>query len=121
MFPSDWPPGCPPDDAVAPDCGVYRVVHTNPPTANDFRSLLELRRPIVNRLCESAGLSVFTELRDAVHCAEKYPHLGELIAAAHLQPRHGKLKPTPRRGNSHTTWWPSRDLDRHGDFSVVSY
>jgi hypothetical protein len=119
MFPSNWPEGCPPADAVAAQGSVFRVVRSNPPDPADFMSLLEQGRPVVGRLCESAGLSVFKELHDAVHYTKKYPYLGELIAEGKLENRHGAMKATSRRGNSHTTWWPSAGTARHDAFAVV--
>jgi hypothetical protein len=119
MFPSGWPEGCPPADAVAATGRVYRVVRTDPPVASDFLSLLEQGRPIADRPCESAGLSIFRAFQDAVHYAEKYPHIGEMVAEGQLEPRHGVLKLTPRRSNSHATWWPADGIARHAAFSIV--
>jgi hypothetical protein len=120
MFPSSWPKGCPPEDAIAAQGVVYRIVRSNPPTPSDFASLHEQGRPVTNKPCESAGLSVFWALSDALHCAEKFPYLGELIALGRLEPLHGMLKPTPRRDNSHTTWWPAEGIARHTVFSIAS-
>lgn len=120
MFPGDWPEGCPPTDAVAASGAVYRLVRADPPVSEDFHSLWEQGRPVREKLCESAGLSIFRILDDAVHCAKKYPYLGGGIAVSQLESRHGRVKPTPRRGNSHATWWPAAGIDRHVSFIVVS-
>lgn len=98
---------------------MYRVVRSRPPDPADFVSLLEQGRPVADRLCESAGLSVFRLLHDAMHCAAKYPYLGEIVAEGRLEGLHGAVKATPRRGNSHTTWWPSAGCTRHDAFAVV--
>lgn len=118
-FPENWPEGCPPGDAVAAHGDVFRVVKTDPPQPGDFRSLWEQGRPIAQKECESAGLSVFQAVRDAAHAALKYPYLGELVARGTLGTKHGVVKPTPRSGNSHTTWWPCDGLARHELFIVV--
>jgi len=119
-FPGDWPEGCPPEDALSANADVYRVVRCDPPAAEDFLSFLELGKADPKRLCACAGLSVFADPADALHYAEKYPYLGELIAEGALQPPHGKLKPTSRvvgrSRNSHTTWWPCKDTVRHSLF-----
>lgn len=123
-FPDDYPEGCPPDDAPYADCEVFRVVSNNPPDSGEFPTLAEKGRILNGRECECHGLSVFRDRADAQFCAEKYPHLGSLIARAELSPSQGKLAATPRviNGveNSHATWWPFTFVSRHTLFTVVS-
>jgi len=118
-YPADWPPDCPPSDAVPAFGAAYRIVAGDPPRREDFLTLLEKGTAIANHLCMSAGLSLFRRYRDATHCAMKYPHLGSGIARAVLSSEHGATKPTPRGGNSHETWWPSSGLDRPALFTTT--
>lgn len=119
MFPSNWPAGCPPAEARPADGEVYRLVKSDPPVADDFATWLELGKSNPARECESAGLSVFRNLEDATNYAGKYPHLGERVAKGSLGDQHGITMPTPRRGNSHLTWWPYEGIIRHSLFSVI--
>lgn len=122
-FPIDWPEGCPPADAQPASGGVYRVVKTNPPAAEDFLTFQELGKRDGGKPCEAVGVSVFRDANDARHYCAKYPYLGELIAKGSLSSSHGATKSTPRnmggKPNSHTTWWPYKSIERHSIFSVV--
>jgi hypothetical protein len=64
-------------------------------------------------------LSVFREIRDAIHQRQLLPKLGSLIAEATLLAEHGKTKPTEGRQPSHTTWWAYEGVNRASLFSVV--
>ncbi|WP_156941280.1 hypothetical protein [Mesorhizobium sp. LSHC422A00] len=122
-FSSAMPADCPLDGALDAHGGVYRLVKTNPPTADDFLSVFELGSDIpAGRACECHGLSLFRDSEDAEAYADKFPHLGEFIAAATLTPELGKIAETPRnfRGTliSHATWWPYEDVQREVPFVV---
>ncbi len=120
VFPKGFPLGCPPEDAASADGVVYRIIKTNPLSPSDFLSAQEMGKPVpANRKCEGAGLSVFRDKRDAVLCRDKYPRLGERIAEGVLTNEHGKLKPSPRGRNSHTTWWPYEGVVRYEPFKMV--
>ena len=124
-FPADLPQGCPPDDASYAWGTVYRIVKSNPLSADDFRTWFEEgKAPRPGKECDSHGLSVFREVDHAVSYSERYPYLGELIAQASLSEQHGKIAPTPRVFEgvtyTHETWWPYQNLERHVLFEVVS-
>jgi len=122
QFPDDWGADCPPADATDAGGTYYRRVLHAPPTAEDFRSIVEMRSRRVSAalMCQARGLSVFTVLEDALDYAERYPDSGNLIAKAVLDGTDGRTKPTPSQGNSHTTWWPYENVARHAKFSVLS-
>jgi hypothetical protein len=99
---------------------VFRVVKAAELGPSDFLSLQEMgRRVRAHQKCQAAGLSVYDDRRDAALCREKYPSLGKRIAQGILESEHGKLKPTPTDGNSHTTWWPYEGVVREKLFKVV--
>lgn len=68
--------------------------------------------------CLRAGLSVFRTRDDAVHQATLLPFLGKMVASAELHPEHGKVKLTPGKVTSHSTWWPYPGIDRPALFQT---
>jgi hypothetical protein len=119
-FPQDWAPHCPPTDATDAAGTYYRRILTAPPEAKDFRSYVEMERKIpIAKTCEARGLSVFVLLEDAKAYAERYPDNGGIIAKANLDYTDGKIKSSPRNGNSHATWWPYDEVKRHIKFVVL--
>ena len=108
------PPGCPPDAAqeIASPASVFRLVRTDPATADDFRSQ-RAEKPFHQfrgvTECHARGLSVFARREDSQR-ALKLPALrGRLICRVQLESGAGSLQQTGRP--SHHTWWPSADFD----------
>jgi hypothetical protein len=118
QFPSDWPNDCPPSDAVDAAGEVFRIVRHEPPNDADFASHDETGKLPKAPACLRCGLSVFREIRDAIHQRQLIPKLGSLIAQATLQAEHGKTKPTKGTQPTHTTWWAYEGLNRASLFSV---
>ena len=118
-FPVDWPTNCPPPDAVDADGHVFRLVKHDPPQAEDTASHLETGRLPKAPPCLRCGLSVFREIRDAVHQRQLLPKLGSLIAQATLLAEHGKTKLTMGSQPSHTTWWAYQGVNRASLFTVI--
>ena len=115
-YPESWTVGCPPADAVDAQGEYFRVVKEDPCAANDFQTQGELGRAINGCACLRVGLSLLTDYESASHYRDKFPYLGERIAAAKLSPPHGKTK----AGNGgHVTWWSYSVVSRHTLFSVV--
>lgn len=119
VFPDDWPPDCPPPDAVPAIGVVYRLVKNNPAAVTDFRTHAELNKLPKAPPCLRVGLSVFRTREDAVHQAALLPFLGDKVASGELRPEHGKTKLTPGKMPSHTTWWPYPIVDRVAPFMTV--
>lgn len=118
-FPDSWPRDCPPQDAVNADGKVFRIVKNDPPTATDVASHWELGKLPKAPACLRCGLSVFRELRDAVHQRRLFPKLGRLVATGVLKPEHGKTKLTTGQQPTHTTWWAYEEVMRETLFAVV--
>ncbi len=118
-FPDSWPADCPPANAADAAGDVFRLVKHDPPRAEDTASHMETGKLPKAPPCLRCGLSVFREIRDAVHQRQLLPKLGSLIAAATLLAEHGKTKPTEGRQPSHTTWWAYEGVNRASLFSVV--
>lgn len=106
-WPSHFPPGCPPADALEAN-GVYlRFVATIPPTPADFVSFLELGRRTEVSDVVRAGLSVYGTKAQMEKKRGRSPLLrASSIAQAHLKPEHGKVSPAGSRG--HRTLWLRR-------------
>jgi len=108
------PENCPPDgaeDIIAARL-VYRLVTSNPPTAEDFRSQRDLKPQATFHgitECQARGLSVHGERKDSEK-AMKLPRLkGRLICRVALAAGAGTIQQT---GNpSHHTWWPLAEFD----------
>jgi hypothetical protein len=118
-FPDTWPADCPPADADDAHGQVYRLVKHDPPLAEDTASHQETGRLPHAPACLRCGLSVFREIRDAVHQRQLLPKLGGYVARATLLAEHGKTKLTKGVQPTHTTWWACDGVNRHGLFSVV--
>ena len=118
-FPDSWPTNCPPPEATDANGAVFRLVKHDPPQASDTASHWEAGKLPKAPACLRCGLSVFREIRDAVHQRQLLPKLGNWIAQATLLPEHGKTKLTEGRQPSHTTWWAYEGVNRASLFSVV--
>lgn len=118
-WPSFFPPQCPPSEATDASAEVFRFVSSNPPSASDFKSWAETRPKKWRGNCEASGLSVFTVKSDALQLVRRVRGMSAL-ASANLSPETGKLKHTPRNGNSHHTWWAPDGFDHAAVFKVVT-
>ena len=92
---------------------MFRLVRTDPPTAQDF---LSQRQEKPERVfsgvteCETRGLSVFGQRRDAEAKALKLPHLrNHKICQVTLSAGAGSIQQTFQP--SHHTWWPLAAFD----------
>jgi len=119
LFPDDWPKDCPPNDAEVASSEVFRIVAKDPPDITDLASHWERGRLPNAPACLRCGLSVFREIRDAVHQRLLLPKLGKLIAQATLEAEHGETKITQGKQPTHTTWWVYKDVNRASLFSVI--
>lgn len=118
-FPSSWPADCPPQDAVDAAGDVFRIVDNDPPITDDLASHWETGKLPKAPPCLRCGLSVFREVRDAVHQRMLIPKLGRWIAKGTLRVEHGKTKLTTGRQPTHTTWWAYDGVNRATLFTVV--
>lgn len=119
-FSENWPDGCPPKEAEDADGLYFRIGKSNPPADNDFKSHEEMGKQLGGDECMRRGLSVFGEIEDARHLMHIFPKIGSYVYSAQLQPKDGKIKPTPSRKHpSHITWWPYSGIERASLFRLV--
>ncbi len=113
-FRDELPEGCPPENAdkIRRETICYRLVHNDPPIADDFRSqrTLEPNRDFGVSECRARGLSIFMQAADAVRVAQRSRNLrGAKLAQLTLNQEAGYIKQTGSR--SHHTWWPYKAFD----------
>ena len=109
------PDGCPPSEAheVVDERIVFRLVFTNPPAGDDFRSQRAERPDAVfpPRIteCVARGVSVHTERKDSEK-ARRLPRFRRaLICGVRLTASAGHIQQTFQP--SHHTWWPLATFD----------
>jgi hypothetical protein len=126
-WPSFFPPECPPLESKDASEEVFRLVSSDPPSPSDFVSHAQRNAKKWGGNCEASGLSVFKAksdvsriLRRVQGMANRNRAIGDLIASATLSPEAGKIRPTPRDGNSHYTWWAPDGFDHAAAFKVVT-
>jgi hypothetical protein len=108
------PAQCPPDAAeeITVEREVFRVVRTDPPTEDDFRSQRALKPEAVFHgvtECQARGVSVFSDRRDGEKLLKLPRMRGGLLAPVRLTPGAGRIQQTFKP--SHHTWWPFADFD----------
>jgi hypothetical protein len=126
-WPDFFPENCPPSDAVSPNFTVYRFIRAAPPVESDFNSYIEDGKEVsLLKKCQACGVSVYTELQDAIEMQGQVSGLRKKrIASAFLNSNHGKIRNTPSLvypncGHSHHTWWKPFDLlDPSEEFIVI--
>jgi hypothetical protein len=125
----DLPQACPIDGAKnVENLEVFRVVKNSVPTDIDFVPIGVKKRKYFTGLgeellCQSLGLSIFSDLQDAeiakLFLSEKYSDI-HFIAKGVLTSTCGKVKETPSRtGESHKSWWTYLGVTPHTFFNVI--
>lgn len=118
-FPANWPEDCPPRDALDAEGDVFRIVNHDPPITEDVATHFETGRLPKAPQCLRCGLSVFRDVRDAIHQRLLMPKLGRFIAGARLKAEHGRTKLTSGQQPTHTTLWTYDEINRTIVFAVV--
>lgn len=116
MFVKNWPPGCPPDEAVWADGVYYRLVKSNPAQDADFRTCEESGKKPHAPPCKRKALSLLATVNDARAYMRRYPKLGSFIAEVHLSSEHGKVLDAH---DGHVSWWPCDAVDAGGRVAQV--
>ena len=125
QFRDHLPANCPPLDADFSIMVVYCLL-SDPPTEKDFLSFWERNSNKVadpELICQSCGLSVFTDIIGAELAQKSSRSLRKKkLAKGHLSKNSGKIKNTPSQntGDTHHTWWLNRDIDPCSLFKVLS-
>lgn len=130
----DWPQGCPPPEADDASGVVYRVVRNSPPRPADFLPRIKDIPALTSKmsggqLVRAWGVSVYdsyegaTKLRDqndlkAVQDVVPGTRTWR-VAKGTLVPAFGKMKATPKNGDTHRDWWKPEASDPSGAFKVV--
>jgi hypothetical protein len=100
------------------------MIANDPPNQVDFLSHLELSPDSTDcDQVELCGLSIMNDKTDIPKWRKRFPKLAERLSFAaigNLEPRHGKVKPTPRKKiRSHHTWWKYDTVDPSPDFTIM--
>jgi hypothetical protein len=112
----DWPQGCPPPDAVDAGGIVYRVVRNSPPRAADFLPRIKDIPALTGKISGGQlpkywGISLHDSPDDAAKLRDQ-KNLKDVqdvvpgtrkwrVAKGELQSAFGKMKATPKNGDSH--------------------
>jgi len=108
------PEGCPPDvaDEIAAPREVFRLVRSNPPTVNDFKSQRaekpEAVFPGVTE-CQARGLSVYAEKKDCEKLLKLSHMRSRKLCRVLLDAGAGNIQQTFQP--THHTWWPLAVFD----------
>ncbi len=109
LWPSHFPKGVPPAEAVAAEGTTFRLVDSVPPTPTDFKSQYELlpNRDFGTSIAIAHGVSFHGDLDDSKRTRKRFkPLRGKKIATGALAPAMGKMKNTPAEwAKSHLTVW----------------
>ena len=121
-FPSFFPQDCPPTEARPAVENFFRLVRTDPPGDNDFRSHVENdKRRRYPDMCKASGLSVFTKLEDIQKLKRRIAALRERkVAKGKADAEDGMVLYTPtKEEDSHHTWWLFEGVTVAKNFAVV--
>lgn len=93
---------------------MFRLVRTDPPTENDFRSQRAEKGPehVFRGVdeCQARGVSVYSE-RGAVDEIRKYrSQRGRMVCRVRLDRGAGRIQQTGEHAHHHT-WWPLAGFD----------
>lgn len=106
-WPDYFPIQCPPNNAVATEKTVFRLVLNEPPSDSDFLSYKEEDKDGMwpGKECEACGVSVYNSYKRADETKRKYKSKFKLhnIAKGTIKPEAGVVKRTG--GGGHFTWW----------------
>lgn len=121
-WPDFYPDNTPPQEATPTNGQSFRLVDSNPPTRDDFRSTIEETphrnfRDEMTKIC-ACGTSQFGKLEDIQKKRKLFPKLrNKLIAEGQLEPAHGKMLNTFEP--SHHTVWYRLTAQPQFNFSVL--
>ena len=115
-FMMQLPDNCPPDVASQRELIVYRIVKTNPPTLDDFKTHAQLGLAPHVDYCRRCSLSLFDSYSNAMHRLNLSPKLGAHVAQATLTPAHGLISPVNKAG--HMEWWAYKGKVMPDEFTV---
>jgi hypothetical protein len=123
MWPSNFPPNCPPEKAKKEQLTVYRIVGNNPPLECDFQTTKQEHphRGFEEKdICNANAVSVFKNRTD-VEKKKNHPRLakkfaGKMIAQGTIDTHDGVTLKT--YSDSHMSWWINTSMP-HIKFEVI--
>ena len=126
-WPHFYPVNCPPTEAEPASGKVYRLVRTDPPQAEGFKSLFEenprrFRNEPNITICIACGLSVHTDPQDSERLKNRVRKFkNRQVAEGELNPTFGMIQHTPSsRFKSHHTWWIPIGAEPWVVFNIVN-
>lgn len=112
-FREPLPEGCPTVEAeeITASRIVFRIVRSDPPTGDDFRSQRANSRNNQFNVseCQARGLSVFSEFQQAAKQLKRPTLRGAMVGRVALENGAGYILQTGQK--AHYTWWPFADFD----------
>lgn len=120
-WPDYFPDNCPPKDAKPATGIVYRLLRQKKVKKSDFKPRILSNLPRFDgKECEESGLSVYKNLDDMYRLQKFIPGMRKRVPAkGELIPEMGQIKPTPREGNSHHTWWVPLGVAPWDSFEII--
>jgi hypothetical protein len=121
------PAGCPPLEAeeITEQRTVLRLVASDPPTMEDFKSQRALhpnKPPLkdASKECRFRGLSVTLTTKDCDTLLKLPTLVGKLICSVNLTAGAGSIQNTSSvMAPTHHTWWPLAGFDILSHSSVI--
>ncbi|GHV04710.1 hypothetical protein FACS189485_10590 [Spirochaetia bacterium] len=105
---------CPPEGARPVDMSVYRFVKHNPVEPSDIWSYREEYPGKVfhgKYKCQARACSVFVDHEDVTKLGKMSPFKNMKLVLIYIKEKDGVLLNTPAlNGNSHHSWWVSREF-----------
>lgn len=114
----ELPDECPLDGSTLGNLEAYRIVKTNPPSAEDLLTYKELESLPKANACKRVAISIFTSYDKAKHRLDLSPHLGADVAVIKLTPVHGPVS-LSNHESGHMSWWPYQGMRKPEEFLVV--
>ena len=121
-WPSFYPDRCPPAGTTPAEGVVLRLVHNDPPSADDFLPWsVENGGVDKSKPCQSCAVSVFGRLDDVRKMQRRVPaQRPKYVAEGELKPEMGVTKHTGKKKRTHRSWWLPEGIDPSSVFSIVA-
>ena len=121
-FPTYFPKGCPPAEAIDEECLLYRLCKRKELSEDDFTSFYLINPEKHKDNINAYGLSVFRTANDCLSVRNKAPKLRKKykhIASGWTNKFRGKILNTPSNASpAHFTWWVYEGVYPHTFFEI---
>lgn len=117
---SSFPGDCPPTTAHAGPKELFRLVVNTPPTQDDFRTCLELKKNLGADACLRCSLSTYSSQEHAERLKKDIPFFRRHRIASGVVPAHGGIMKRTTSRAGHWSWWPANGYQRHMTFVILS-